>query len=240
MTQHRRCPRCRPRFAAVIALLLFAGCQQKMADQPSYKELAAVRLLRRRPFRAAGGSRHGRTRASANGRWPVYWQADGKNGEPLGAATPAVVQPPPNSPEEAKARKAQYDDFVDTFPFPMTETVLERGYQRYTIYCAMCHDPLGHGTWQDRRARLYRPALVSHQAVTRSAGRLSVRRDQRRLRLHAFVCRSNPAARSLGDRWLHAGAPGEPTFPRDGHLPAKCVQQWNKQNAAATAGGKSP
>jgi len=69
----------------------------------------------------------------------------GKNGEPLGAATPATIQPPPGSPQEIKAQKARYDDFVDAFPFPMTKDVLERGRDRYAIYCVVCHDPLGTG-----------------------------------------------------------------------------------------------
>jgi mono/diheme cytochrome c family protein len=36
-------------------------------------------------------------------------------------------------------------DYYDTFPEPVTRTVLERGQQRYTIFCAVCHDPLGTG-----------------------------------------------------------------------------------------------
>jgi mono/diheme cytochrome c family protein len=33
----------------------------------------------------------------------------------------------------------------DTFPFPVTREVLLRGQERYTIYCAVCHDRLGTG-----------------------------------------------------------------------------------------------
>jgi len=34
---------------------------------------------------------------------------------------------------------------VDTFPFPVTRDVLERGRDRYNIYCTPCHDRLGTG-----------------------------------------------------------------------------------------------
>src|SRR4051812_17805138 len=34
---------------------------------------------------------------------------------------------------------------VDTFPFPVTRQVLERGHERYDIYCAACHDRVGTG-----------------------------------------------------------------------------------------------
>jgi hypothetical protein len=34
---------------------------------------------------------------------------------------------------------------VDTFPFPLTLTVLERGEQRFNIFCSPCHDRVGTG-----------------------------------------------------------------------------------------------
>jgi hypothetical protein len=34
---------------------------------------------------------------------------------------------------------------VDTFPFPVTKEVIERGQQRFNIYCTPCHDRLGNG-----------------------------------------------------------------------------------------------
>ncbi len=34
---------------------------------------------------------------------------------------------------------------ADTLPMPMTQAVLDRGHQRYDIYCAPCHDAVGTG-----------------------------------------------------------------------------------------------
>ncbi len=34
---------------------------------------------------------------------------------------------------------------VDEFPFPVTKAVLDRGQQRFDIYCSPCHGPLGDG-----------------------------------------------------------------------------------------------
>jgi mono/diheme cytochrome c family protein len=34
---------------------------------------------------------------------------------------------------------------VDTFPFAVTKEVIERGQDRFNIYCAPCHDRLGNG-----------------------------------------------------------------------------------------------
>ena len=35
--------------------------------------------------------------------------------------------------------------FVDEFPFTVTQAVVERGQDRFNIYCAPCHDRLGNG-----------------------------------------------------------------------------------------------
>ena len=37
------------------------------------------------------------------------------------------------------------DALADTFPFPITRQVLERGRERFNIFCAPCHDRLGNG-----------------------------------------------------------------------------------------------
>ena len=34
---------------------------------------------------------------------------------------------------------------VDTFPFPVTREVMDRGQQRFNVYCAPCHDRTGSG-----------------------------------------------------------------------------------------------
>jgi mono/diheme cytochrome c family protein len=36
-------------------------------------------------------------------------------------------------------------EFVDTFPFPITREVLERGRERFNIFCSPCHDRTGYG-----------------------------------------------------------------------------------------------
>jgi hypothetical protein len=129
----------------LLALLLLNGCQQKMADQPYYKNLEPNKFFAdgrtERPAVPGTVARgHLETDvALSTGR------RTGKNGEPLGAALPTTVQPAVGSPQAIKAEKALYDDFVDQFPYPMTKQVLEHGYNRYMIYCVVCHDPLGTG-----------------------------------------------------------------------------------------------
>lgn len=56
---------------------------------------------------------------------------------------------------------------VDAFPFPVTKQVLERGRQRYNIYCSMCHGQTGFGDGMVVR-RGYRKPPSFHTAVLRS------------------------------------------------------------------------
>ncbi len=131
--------------ALPMAALMSAGCQQEMADQPSYKPLQPCAFFADGrserpavPGTVARGHLHTDV-AFFTGR------RVGKDGMPMGSVTPTVIQPQPGTPEAEKLLKARYDDFVDTFPFPMTEKVLEHGYERFMIYCVVCHDPLGTG-----------------------------------------------------------------------------------------------
>lgn len=37
-------------------------------------------------------------------------------------------------------------EFIDTFPVPVTAELMERGQERYNIYCTPCHDGTGSGS----------------------------------------------------------------------------------------------
>ncbi len=49
------------------------------------------------------------------------------------------------------------DQFIDRLPFPVTRAVLERGEQRFNIYCSPCHGRLGNGLGMIVRRGLKRP-----------------------------------------------------------------------------------
>ena len=132
-----------PRYHAACAagLLLFAalGCEQKMAQQPSYRPLEPSRFFADgRASRPLVGGTVPRSEAIIN---PAVMS---------GRKTPA--QPAnTNNTSDAVPGAAQLsqgirpDEFVTEFPVPITLEVLTRGQQRYTIYCAVCHDANGTG-----------------------------------------------------------------------------------------------
>jgi len=60
---------------------------------------------------------------------------------------------------------------VDTFPFPVTKDVMQRGQQRFDVYCAPCHDRTGDGNGMIvRRGYKRPPAYWSPDVMARSNG----------------------------------------------------------------------
>jgi mono/diheme cytochrome c family protein len=223
----------------LVGLLSAIGCQQKMAEQPSYKRLAPC------AFFADGRSERPSVPGTvARGQLQTdvalfTGRRTGKNGEPLGAVTPAVVQPPPGSPEAARDRRTQYDEFVDTFPCPITEAILQRGYERFMIYCVVCHDPLGAGKGKivqrgytappSYHIERLRNVPVGHLFAVISEGYGSMPSYSAQIPLH--------------DRWAIAAylraLQISQHFP-EAEVSDEMRQQWPRQGNAAVMGEQSP
>ena len=141
-------------------MVVFApGCQQKMANQPSFKPLSAA------PFDPKGASaRQPVAGTIARGHLQIDWCFfTGRSVPP----TPAAAQGARESTSQASgvetpitaaadksqspadtviaAELANYSDLVDEFPIPIDEQVVEHGRNRYMIYCVVCHDAAGTG-----------------------------------------------------------------------------------------------
>jgi len=97
------------------ALLLLAGCRQDMHNQPRFKPLAKSDFYA--DMRSARAPVEG-TVAHGELRADSYLDS----GMIPGTNTPG-----------------------DYMPFPVTEQVMERGRERFDIYCAPCHSRLGDG-----------------------------------------------------------------------------------------------
>lgn len=109
----------RMRRLSPIVFVLLAGCRHAMYDQPRYEPQEASDFF-----------------------------ADGKADRSL---LPGVV---PRLDPKDQPRDEEYDRIqvgvvdgkpVDHIPFPVDRAVLERGRQRFTIYCSPCHGATGKG-----------------------------------------------------------------------------------------------
>jgi cytochrome c553 len=113
-----------------MLILTAAGCQQEMAEQPSYRPLEPSKFF-------ADGRASRPIVAGTIARSDVEDDPTVTSG--LTLAANAEAQNKPNAPG------IRPDEFVTEFPFPITSEILTRGQQRYTIYCAICHDAAGTG-----------------------------------------------------------------------------------------------
>ena len=74
-------------------------------------------------------------------RTSAFFQ-DGRSARPLVAGTVARGQ---LEEDDHLYRGRIGEEFAATFPFPVTAEVLERGRERYDIFCAPCHGRVGDG-----------------------------------------------------------------------------------------------
>ncbi len=110
-----------------------------MAEQPSCRPLAPSEFYAdgqsARPL-VAGTVPRGESqldRALATGE-----RSPGEGGSPAGSSSGGV------SLVVARTALAE-KPYVDAFPLPVTREVLDRGRERYGIFCSVCHGPLGQG-----------------------------------------------------------------------------------------------
>ncbi len=109
-------------FAALmaVALLVLPGCRSEMYEQPRYEPLE-----------------------------PSSFFEDGSSARPLVAGTVPRDDPrgapPAGVPDEVFYAGWSQGKLVESVPFPVDRAVLERGQERFRIYCTPCHGELGDG-----------------------------------------------------------------------------------------------
>jgi mono/diheme cytochrome c family protein len=119
-------------FFVAVSVFAMSGCTQKMADQPSYRPLEPSR------FFADGRS----ARPLVEG---VVSRSDLENDVAVTSGRKANPTTSAGGAAAAGSQGIRPDEFVTEFPFAITGDILSRGRERYTIYCAICHDDLGTG-----------------------------------------------------------------------------------------------
>jgi len=150
--------------------LLAVSCRRDMQDQPK------VIAYRQNPFYRDGVS----AKPPVEGTVPRgYLRADreyyfGKKANPGQQSAATSIQPTgaqaPAAPGSSTNATALYPDDVETFPFPITKEALDRGQERYEIFCSVCHGATGNGDGIVARRGFNKPAPASyHQDRLRQA-----------------------------------------------------------------------
>lgn len=132
----------------VLAALAFSGCRQDMHDQPKYRP--------QRPIDQIGSINDGTSaRPQVEGtvardqlREDVEFYTGKLRNAQSAASRPvrAVTTPPTGNAQETQNAEATYEGFVTEFPMPITAADLDRGQERFNIYCSVCHGRLGDGS----------------------------------------------------------------------------------------------
>jgi mono/diheme cytochrome c family protein len=153
--------------------LLLLGCRQDMQDQPRYEV-----------YESSGFFKDGlSSRSLVPGTVPRgYLRADrqlftGQKDKTTGSVNSGSVGQPgtlpfiprsgnaeqaTNSTGEMQQQPAGDPNDVEEFPFPVTAEVLNRGQERYQIFCSMCHGYTGEGDGMIVR-RGFRPPPSYHE-----------------------------------------------------------------------------
>jgi mono/diheme cytochrome c family protein len=109
-------------------LVVFTGCRRDMQDQPKMKPYRGTSFFgdatsMRQPI--DGTIPRGQLKTDTE-----YYT--GKKPKAAGATAPP-------------ANANTYPDDVDTFPFQVTKEIVDRGRERYDIFCSACHGLTGNG-----------------------------------------------------------------------------------------------
>lgn len=126
------------RLLSIVVCCFLAGCQQQMTRQPSYRPLQA------NSFFADGRSARPLVQGTvARGHKPASGIRAIEKSDWLRGGT--LISSLSGDPLGAVVFTAGWSLYRDTFPMEVTGKVLQRGQQRFNIYCAVCHDRVGTG-----------------------------------------------------------------------------------------------
>src|SRR2546426_2073408 len=169
-------PKRRVRLCAFLLLpftFLLTSCRRDMQDQPKAK-----------PYRSSSFFKDGlSSRAPVAGTVARGWlRTDtefftGKKNKTQGPTNERNAVLPGQNPEAAPVVRtpvasasasqvaAAYPDDVDKFPFPITEEILNRGQQRFQIFCSVCHGMTGNADGMVVRRGFRKPPSYYEQRL---------------------------------------------------------------------------
>jgi mono/diheme cytochrome c family protein len=159
------CLRINLKWCLLITVSLFLGsaCRQDMQDQPRMKPLRSTSFFRdgmssRAPV--AGTVPRGHLRADTE----FFTGKKSTIAASANVSAPPATTPGPNAAQGVNA----YPDDIEVFPLPITAEVVQRGRQRYDIFCSACHGLTGNGDGMIVR-RGFRRAASFHSDNLRQA-----------------------------------------------------------------------
>jgi len=148
-------------FCLLPFAFFLSGCRRDMQDQPkmrTYRENSFFKDGSGSRPRVEGTVPRGHLRAD---REYYFGKKSGTAASPVTTAT---------APGSTTSASALYPDDVETFPIAIDKAAVDRGQERYNIYCSACHGMTGNGDGIVARRGFSKPAPASyHQDRLRQA-----------------------------------------------------------------------
>ncbi|MEK6299440.1 MAG: cytochrome c [Acidobacteriota bacterium] len=151
----------------LLALVLTPGCRQDMHDQPKYRPLRPVDS-----FGAIKDERSARPLVEGTvARDQLKDDVEFYTGKVAGAtstsapAAPATGQASAAGQSSASGALQTYQGFVTEFPIEITAADLDRGQERFNIYCSLCHGSTGEGNGMIVRRGFRRPPSYDEERL---------------------------------------------------------------------------
>ncbi|MCY7346615.1 MAG: cytochrome c [Pyrinomonadaceae bacterium] len=119
--------------------LLSVGCRYDMQDQPRYKAYKKSDFFS--DNRASRNLPEGTVPRGFLREDKAFYTGKGESGQniaPAPAATPAMDA-------SGNSLMTDFSGLVNEFPLPVTKELIDRGEQRYKVFCIVCHGPVGNG-----------------------------------------------------------------------------------------------
>lgn len=153
----------------LLLVLLPGACQQQMAKQPAYRPLEPSSF-----FADGRSARPPVVGTVARGQLssavpPNTGIAEHRQGSAVAvAALTGVANAQPIVLEGMLVptiQKIALDEYSSKLPIPVTADLLERGRQRFFIFCVVCHDPAGNGNGKIvQRGFTHPPSLITDRS----------------------------------------------------------------------------
>jgi mono/diheme cytochrome c family protein len=127
-------------FACCLLPFALSACRYDMQDQPRYKAqkgsdfFSDGKAMRELP---EGTVPRGFLREDK-----AFYQGKIEAGQNATTPNPAAT---PMTDASGNTLVTDFSGLVDEFPVPVTEELINRGEQRYNIFCIVCHGPVGNG-----------------------------------------------------------------------------------------------
>jgi mono/diheme cytochrome c family protein len=132
-------------FSFFLFTFSFSACRQDMHDQPKYRPLRPVDQIGTINDGRSARPRVEGTVARGDLRDDVEFYTGKLARFGLAGVRVAGASSPQAPAQPAAGGGSALQGFVTEFPMPILATDLDRGQERFNIYCSVCHGPLGDG-----------------------------------------------------------------------------------------------